>query len=63
MNIEVTSVTRSPMNPHQWLLGLVCGHDKWVTCKSRPTRKTQYCADCAIAKKATVQPDQEKNDG
>ena len=51
MNIKVISATRSPLNSQKWLLELECGHDKWVSCKSKPTRKTQYCADCAVMKK------------
>lgn len=43
---NVIKVTQSPMNHHRWCLDLECGHDKWVTSKRRPTRKTTDCDKC-----------------
>ncbi len=40
---QVLRVTQSPMNPKQWCLDLNCGHEVWVTAKSRPSRKTMKC--------------------
>lgn len=39
----VVRVTRSPMNPLRWCLQLECGHDIWVTAKTKPARKFEYC--------------------
>ena len=43
----VIHVKQSPLNKLQWCLGLRCGHDAWVTSKSRPKRKTARCSKCA----------------
>ena len=43
---QVTRVVQSPMNPLRWALELDCGHDEWVTQKSRPTRNTAKCSTC-----------------
>lgn len=40
---QVLRVTQSPMNPKQWCVDLNCGHEVWVTCGRRPTRKTMKC--------------------
>ena len=42
----VVSATQSPMNALRWSLSLSCGHDVWVTSKSKPTRKLWLCARC-----------------
>lgn len=39
----VVRVTRSPLNPHRWALDLSCGHEVWVTARTRPTRSTAVC--------------------
>lgn len=49
---RIESVKQSPMNPLRWCLQLDCGHDEWVTSKTRPSRKTQRCGKCADKLKA-----------
>lgn len=43
---EVLRVTQSPMNKLQWCLTLDCGHDVWITRRSRPSLKTAACDRC-----------------
>ena len=48
---KVVRVDRSPMNPMRWSLTLECGHEVWVTQKTRPTRMYVTCeADVPEAK-------------
>jgi hypothetical protein len=44
---RIESVKQSPMNGQRWCLQLDCGHDEWVTAKSRPTRQSIRCSRCA----------------
>lgn len=46
---RIEAIRQSPMNPKQWCCQLDCGHDQWITAKSRPTRQTLRCDRC-IAK-------------
>lgn len=46
---RVERVTQSPMNPLRWSLDLACGHEAWITSKSRPKRKHQVCERCSAA--------------
>lgn len=42
------TVTRAdaPMNPGRWLCVMDCGHEQWVTHKSKPKRaRCQKCID------------------
>lgn len=50
VNVRVKRVDQSPLNPLRWSLELECGHDVWVTSKTKPSRKTQYCATCVEMK-------------
>lgn len=34
------------MNPLRWSLDLACGHEVFVTSKTRPTRKRENCSKC-----------------
>lgn len=43
---NVTRVTRSPMNALRWVLDLACGHEVFVTSKSRPRRAKAKCEKC-----------------
>lgn len=45
---RVQSAKVSPLNQKQWSLALECGHEKWVTSKSRPSRKTAECEPCKV---------------
>lgn len=45
---KVLVVRQSPMNAKQWLCQLDCGHDQYVTSKSRPTRQTLRCDKCVM---------------
>ena len=47
MKRSVRRVIQSPMNPLRWCLELDCGHDVYVTSKSRPKRKQVPCDKCA----------------
>lgn len=44
--MNVVRVDPSPMNSMRWLLSLSCGHEVWITAKSRPKRKTVKCETC-----------------
>ncbi len=45
----IRSAVRSPLNSGQWLLTLECGHEQWVTQKTRPRRRMQCrVAICAL---------------
>ena len=45
----IQSAKRSPMNAELWLLVLECGHEQWVTQKTRPRRRMQCrVAACAL---------------
>lgn len=37
MKQKVQRVVQSPMNPLRWCFELACGHNVWVTRKSRPS--------------------------
>jgi hypothetical protein len=43
---DVVRVTQSPMNPKRWALDLSCGHEVWVTARTKPSRKTELCGRC-----------------
>jgi len=43
---RVKRVTQSPLNPQRWCLELECGHDEWVTSKTRPKRAKAECSTC-----------------
>lgn len=43
----VRHVTPSPVNAFRWLLTLECGHDVWVTQRSKPTKASHFCTACA----------------
>ncbi len=45
----VVEVHRSPLYPQRWCMGLACGHDVWVTSKTRPKRKTEECTKAMCA--------------
>lgn len=45
----ITRVDRSPMNPQRWSLTLECGHERWVTGKTKPKSKTAQCLECTDA--------------
>lgn len=42
----VIRADRSPLNRQRWLLQLECGHEEWITSKSRPQRQTMTCQTC-----------------
>jgi hypothetical protein len=42
----VTRVTQSPMNALRWVLDLACGHEAFVTSKSKPRRTKAKCEKC-----------------
>jgi hypothetical protein len=42
----VQRVTQSPVNPKRWALDLSCGHEVWVTAKSKPKRMKAKCYRC-----------------
>jgi hypothetical protein len=44
--MRVVSIKQSPLNALRWCCQLTCGHDGWVTAKSRPTRKFLKCSQC-----------------
>ena len=44
--MTVQRVDQSPMNPKRWCLTLGCGHEIWVTSKSRPQRMKAMCDTC-----------------
>lgn len=38
---------QSPLNPLQWCLSLMCGHECWITQKTRPKVPQQIiCGKC-----------------
>jgi len=43
---NVTRVDQSPMNRLRWLLTLACGHEVWITSRSRPRRAKSACPTC-----------------
>ena len=43
---KVCSVKVSPLNPVCWNVTLECGHNHWVTQKTRPKLKTKGCGPC-----------------
>ncbi len=47
---KVVSVAQSPMNKLRWVLRLECGHEAWITLKSRPTRDLHGCLECSDPK-------------
>lgn len=47
---SVVRVTPSPLSSLKWILDLSCGHDVWVTSKSKPTRKLWLCEKCERTK-------------
>lgn len=42
----IERIDPSPMNPQRWCLQLSCGHEEWVTSKSKPTRRAIRCSKC-----------------
>jgi len=34
--MQVTMCKQSPMNPRQWFVRFACGHEAWLTQKTRP---------------------------
>jgi hypothetical protein len=44
--MTVRRVDQSPMNAQRWCLTLNCGHEVWVTSKSRPKRVKAPCDRC-----------------
>lgn len=44
--MKVVSVKVSPLNPKQWNISLECGHDYWITAKSKPKKKQTNCSKC-----------------
>ena len=48
--VEVLRATQSPMNAQRWVLDLSCGHEVWITARSRPKRKTIRCEKCVGAR-------------
>jgi hypothetical protein len=43
---NVLSVKPSPLNHLQWNVSLDCGHDVWITRRSRPSLKKLRCEKC-----------------
>ena len=43
---KILGVKQSPLNPLQWNVSLDCGHDVWMTRRSKPSRKTLRCEKC-----------------
>lgn len=52
MKRVIQKLTQSPLNRLRWLLLLSCGHEVWVTRKTRPHLGRQ--ADCEICAKESV---------
>lgn len=46
MRQGVIAVHQSLLNPQRWLLRLECGHEMWMTSKTRPTRLFAKCDQC-----------------
>lgn len=53
MKRRVVRVKQSPLNVQRWNLDLECGHEVWVTSKSRPARKQATCPECVSAVRST----------
>lgn len=59
---KVLSATRSPLNPHRWLLELDCGHEVWVTAGNagKSFRRKKFpcrtCIDAAYAAAEVTDP-------
>jgi len=51
---NVMRVDRSPLNRMRWCLHLVCGHDEWMTSRTRPLRKHHWCSICALDERKRV---------
>ncbi len=53
--VRVVSVTQSPLNAVRWMLTLSCGHEVWITSKTRPKRhggiKCVSCLACLMSEK------------
>jgi hypothetical protein len=49
--VKVLRADRSPLNKHQWLCELECGHEQWVTSARKPS-KTR-CYECNFPLVAT----------
>jgi hypothetical protein len=47
---QVMRVDQSPMNPKQWCLTMSCGHETWVTRRTRPKIRFTACAKCGESK-------------
>lgn len=47
--MTVQSVKQSPMNAMRWMLTLSCGHETWVTSKSKPKRMKEFCPTCVVS--------------
>lgn len=48
MRRAIIKVTQSVagLNAHRWLLVFSCGHEQWVTRRSKPRAKTGNCNQC-----------------
>jgi hypothetical protein len=44
---QVVRIDQSPMNARQWCVQLSCGHDEYVTRKSKPQMKFMICQKCS----------------
>ncbi len=42
----VVRVDQSPMNAQRWVLTLVCGHERWLTRKTKPKAQSVPCPSC-----------------
>ncbi len=47
MLANVERATKSPLNASRWCLSLSCGHEKWVTSKSKPKTQFVVCDPCS----------------
>jgi len=50
--VKVLRADKSPLNKKQWLCGLECGHEQWVTSTRKPTKARCYECDFPIVKDA-----------
>ena len=51
MRRAVVMVRPSPLNDQRWNVEFSCGHEVWVTRKSRPKAATMICPDCDLEAK------------
>lgn len=50
MKQQISRVVQSPMNARRWSIELACGHEVWVTSRTRP-RKESIFTDKATGEK------------